>query len=245
VSKLPPEKQVYVIDALAVRQDKSVIPTLLALTRSNSTNVCIAAIDALTHLGDVASLPQLVELAVAPDSEIARAAQSAIIGFPSVDADLTGATMLASQNANVRVIGIHVISRRAVLSAVPAVAKASREDPEAAVRLACIAALRELGGLAEIPGLVEILLKNPSEAETQAAEKALATLCKRQADLGGCTDKLAVGLALAQPAKRFRTRPLGWSATGARLKLHRICSCWLAIRPTRRTGFWPCADTCA
>ncbi|MEI7947134.1 MAG: family 16 glycoside hydrolase [bacterium] len=202
LSKLPPEKQVYMIDALAVRQDKSVVPTLLALTRSSSTNVCIAAIDALTHLVDASSLPQLVEIAVAPDSEIARAAQSAIIGFPSVDADLTGATMLASQNAKVRMIGVNVISRRAVLSAVPAVAKASREDPEAAVRVACIAALRELGGLAEIPGLVDILLKSPSDAETQAAEKALATLCKRQADLGGCTDKLAVGLASAQPAQK-------------------------------------------
>ena len=202
VSKLPPEKQVYVIDALAARQDKSVVPTLLALTRSSSTNVCIAAIDALTHLADVSALPQLVELAEAPDSEIARAAQSAIIGFPSVDADLTGATMLASQNAKVRMIGVHVISRRAVLSALPAVVKASREDPEAAVRLACIAALRELGGLAEIPGLVEILLKNPSAEETQAAEKALATLCKRQADVGGCTDKLVVGLASAQPAQK-------------------------------------------
>ncbi|MEI7902034.1 MAG: family 16 glycoside hydrolase, partial [bacterium] len=202
VNKLPPEKQVGVIGALGGRRDKSVVPTLLALTRNSSTNVCIAAIDALTHLVDVSALPQLAEIAVAPDSEIARAAQSAIVGFPSVDADLTGAAMLASQNAKVRVIGVNVISRRAVLSAVPAVVKAAHEDPDPAVRVASIQALRELGSLAELSSLVEILLKNRSAEESQAAEKAMATLCKRQADLGGCADKLVAGLASAQPAQK-------------------------------------------
>ena len=39
VSQLPPEKQVYVIEALGVRRDKSVVPTLLALTKNSPPNV--------------------------------------------------------------------------------------------------------------------------------------------------------------------------------------------------------------
>ena len=43
----------------------------------------MAAIGALTKLGDVAALPRLVEMAVAPDSEMAKAAQTAIVKFPA------------------------------------------------------------------------------------------------------------------------------------------------------------------
>jgi hypothetical protein len=202
VNGLPPEKQVYVIEALGSRLDKSVVPTLLALTRSNSTNVCIAAIGALTRLVDVSALPQLVEIAVSPDSEIARAAQSAIVGFSAGDADVTGAAMLASQDARVRAIGASVVTRRMIVSAMPAVAKAAREDSDQAVRVASIDALRELGKLDDLPLLVDILLKNKSAEEARAAERALATICGRQTDMGVCSEKLVAGIASAQPAQK-------------------------------------------
>lgn len=202
VVKLPPAKQVYVIDALGGRNDKSVVTTLLALTKNSSTNVCIAAIGALTRLVDASALPQLVEIAVAPDSELARAAQSAIVGFPAADADLTVAAMLTSPDARVRAIGANVISRRSIISAVSAVAKAALDDSDPAVRVACIQALRELGSLTDLPVLVDLLLKNRSAEESQAAEKAIATLCKRQSDMGACSEKLIAGLASAQPAQK-------------------------------------------
>jgi len=202
VTKLPPEKQVCVIDALGSRLDKTVVPTLLALAKNNSTNVCIAAIGALARLVDASTLPQLVEIAVAPDSEISRAAQSAIIGFPAVDADATGATMLASQDARVRVIGADVISRRMIISALPAVSKAAREDADQAVRVASINTLRDIGKVDDLFCLVDILLKNNSPEESQAAERAMAAICGRQTDMGACSEKLAGGLASATPPKK-------------------------------------------
>jgi len=202
VGTLPPEKQVYVIEALGVRLDKSVVPTLLGLTRNSSTNVCLAAIAALAKIADVSVLPKLVEIAVQPDSETSRAAQSAIAGFPSVEADATGVALLASRDAAARIVGADIISRRATYSAMPVVAKAACEDADQSVRAACINSLRELGGLSDLPSLVDILLKNKSEDETQAAEKAMATICGRQTSASACADTLVAGLAKAQPAQK-------------------------------------------
>ena len=202
VNKLPPEKQVYVVEALGCRQDKAVVPTLLALTRNSPTNVCIAAIGALTRLVDASALPALVEIAVSPDSDLARAAQSAIVGFSAGDIDVTGAAMLASPDARVRAIGAKVVSRRLIISALPAVTKAALEDTDPAVRVASINALRELGKLPELSVLVDILLKNKSAAEARAAQAALAAVCGRQTDKGACVEKLVAGFASAQPAQK-------------------------------------------
>jgi HEAT repeat protein len=202
VNNLPPAKQVYVIEALGVRKDKTVVPTLLALTSNSQATVGIAAIAALTNLGDVSVLPRLVAIAVTPDSEIAKAAQSAIVRFPAVDADATCSVMLAAADAKTRVTGVDMISRRAAYSAMPTVAKVACQDADPAVRVACINALRELGSLANLAAVVDILVQNKSVDETQAAEKALATICGRQTDRAACAEKLAAGLATAQPAQK-------------------------------------------
>jgi hypothetical protein len=110
--------------------------------------------------------------------------------------------MLGSKDARVRVIGADIISRRATYSAMSAVGKAAREDGDQAVRAACINSLRELGSMADLSALVEILLKNRSDEESQAAEKAMATICGRQTDMGACAEKLVAGLASAQPAQK-------------------------------------------
>ena len=202
VNQLPPEKQVYVIEALGVRGDRSVVPTLLALTHHNSANVCIAAIGALTKLGDPAVLPRLVEITVVPDSEIAKAAQSAMAAFPADAADVACIAMLASPDAKARLAATDLISRRATYSAMPTVAKVARQDASPGVRVGCINTLRELGSLTDIAVVVGILGQNRSADETKAAEQALATICGRQTDRSACAETLCAGLAAAQPAQK-------------------------------------------
>ncbi|MEI6604302.1 MAG: family 16 glycoside hydrolase [Verrucomicrobiota bacterium] len=202
VLRLPPEKQVYVIEALGARLDKCVVPTLLALTKDHPEIVSVAAIAALAKLADPSVLPRLVQLAVAPDAESAKAAQSAIAAFPMPQADASCIAMLAAPDAKGRLTAADIISRRACYSAMPAVAKAAREDADAAVRVGCINTLRELGSLADLTAVTGILVKNPSTEEAQAAEKALATICGRQTDHSACAEMLVTGLAAAQPAQK-------------------------------------------
>jgi HEAT repeat protein len=200
VASLPPAKQVHVIGALGGRRDRSVVAGLLGLTQAGSADVCIAAIGALTKLGDPAALPRLVEISAA-DDERAKAAQAALVAFPAADADASCLAMLASPNAAVRVTAADLISRRASYSAVPAVAVAARNDIDPAVRVGCIHCLRELGGAAQLVAMVEVLVKAPSPSEAQVAEQALAAMCGRQSDKAACSSTLVAGLATAQPAQ--------------------------------------------
>jgi HEAT repeat protein len=272
VTTLPPAKQVNVIEALGGRRDRSVVPTLLAMTKTTSAEVCMAAVGALTKLGDVAALPRLVEIAGGPDSESTKAAQTALVAFPD-GADASCLAMLASPDAKARVTAADLISRRAAYGAVPAVAKAAREDADPAVRVGCINALRELGGLADLTALVEILVKNQAPGEAQAAEQALATICGRQTDKGACAEKLVAGLSAAQPAQQCALLRLLHSVADSRSLLAiraamagtskevqdaatRLLCNWSTVAaapdllalakhpPLRRSRCWPCADTC-
>jgi HEAT repeat protein len=87
VAALPPAKQVFIIGALGVRRDKSVAPILLGLTADRPAEVRIAAIGALTTLGEISALPRLAEIAGSLDGESAKAAQTAIVRFPAAEAD--------------------------------------------------------------------------------------------------------------------------------------------------------------
>jgi len=202
VGSLPAEKQVYVIDALGCRNDKSVVPTLLGLAKSASGNVCIAAVGALSKLGDPAALPTLIDIAASGDSDVAKSALVGLAAFPSAEADNACAALLTAKEAGRRVVGVDVLNRRGSTSAVPAVQKAAMEDADESTRIACINLLRELGRIDNIPVLVEILLKNRSSDEVQAVEKAIATICTRQTDMGPCADMLIPGLPKAQPAQK-------------------------------------------
>lgn len=202
VATLPPAKQVFVIEALGVRRDKSVAPVLLALTTKRPAEVCIAAIGALTTLGEISALARLAEIAGSPEAECAKAAQTAIVRFPAAEADATCLAMLASPTAAVRAMAADLISQRATYGAVPTLAKVAREDADPAARAGCLQALRELGGLPELAAVVEILVKNRTPAESQAAEQALAAICGRQTDQGACVATLTAGLATAQPAQK-------------------------------------------
>ncbi|MDD5523247.1 MAG: HEAT repeat domain-containing protein [Kiritimatiellae bacterium] len=202
VGKLPPEKQVYVIDALGCRLDKSIAPALFGLTKSSSTNVCIAAINALSKLGDASALPLLVDIAVSGESEITMAAQSGIVAFRSAEADAASVGLLTSRDAASRVVGADIINRRGMATAMPAVLKVAMNDPDENVRVACINVLRELGRLENLQLMVEILVKNRSSAEAQAVEKAMATICGRQTDMTVCADSLITGISRAQPAQK-------------------------------------------
>ena len=95
--KLPVEKQVNVIDALANRHDKSVLPCLLDLTTNTQSRLGLAAIAALTRIGDVSVLPKLQQIALAGDSETSKAAQAAIYAFPALNPEADKATSAARE----------------------------------------------------------------------------------------------------------------------------------------------------
>ncbi len=92
--------------------------------------------------------------------------------------------MLAHKDAKVRCLAVEMIGQRNVAGSTASLLKAAGDDDET-VRLAALKALRDQAGLAELPALLNILVKARSSAESQAAESALAALCARQSGPAG------------------------------------------------------------
>jgi len=177
--KLPADKQVLLVNTLGYRGDASAGPALLALASKGPEGVRLAAIHNLTHLGYAPALTLLAELSLADEADLAAAARACLGNFPGKDADAAILAMLAHKDAKVRCLAVEMIGQRNMAGAGSSLLKAAG-DEEGPVRVAALKALRDLAGLAELPALLNILVKARSPAELQAAESALGALCARQ-----------------------------------------------------------------
>lgn len=179
LSKLPADKQILLANTLGYRGDKSAGPALLALASKGPDAVRLAAVENLTHLGYAPALPLLAELSLAGEGDLAAAARACLGSFPGKDADAAILAMLAHRDAKVRCLAVEMIGQRSAAGSVGSLLKAAG-DAEQSVRLAALEALRDQAGAAELPSLLNLLVKARSPAEIQAAERALGALCARQ-----------------------------------------------------------------
>ena len=177
--KLPADKQVLLINTLGYRGDAGAGPALLALAAKGPEAVRLAAVHNLTHLGYSPALPLLAELSLTGEAELAAAARTCLGNFPAKDADATILAMLAHTDAKVRSLAVQMISQRNIAGST-ALLKAA-EDADETVRLAAFRALRRQAVAAELPALLNILVKARSSADMQAAEGAIIALCAREA----------------------------------------------------------------
>lgn len=188
------EKQFLLLQTLGNRGDATASPALEMMAQSGAANRRIAAIRSLVQLGNQSSLPVLTALVKDPEVNVAGAAQTGLSGFSGKEADAAVLALLNEPDAKIRVAIIKVAAQRRIIPALPALLKAAG-DADAGVASAGFRALGELAGVAEIPGMVDAMLKTKA---VPAAESGLSAICARQPDETICTDKLLPGLAKAQ-----------------------------------------------
>lgn len=178
LAKLPAEKQILFIETLGYRGDKTAGAALLPLAAKGPTAVRLAAVNNLTHLGYAPALPLLAELALGEDRDLAVPARACLANFPGKEADATIQAMLSHQDAKIRALAVEMLDVRNAAGSAVTLLKACR-DPEEAVRLAALRALRDQAGVKELPSLLDVIVAARSAAELQAAENVLAALCTR------------------------------------------------------------------
>ena len=182
--KLPAAKQVLLANTLGYRGDATAGPALLALATQGSEAVRLVAVQNLTRLGYSPALPLLADLSLAGESELAAAARTCLANFPGREADAAILAMLAHKDARVRSLAVDLIAQRNIAGATVQVLKAV-DDSDGAVRLAALKALRQLAGAAELPALLNVLVKAPSAADAEAVESTLVAVCARESKPAG------------------------------------------------------------
>lgn len=177
-SKLPPAGQVHLLTALASRGDSSARPIVLSALKSDQPAVQGAALSAVGRLGDGSNVPTLAEFAAKgeePGQSAARASLYTLRGS-NIDNAIIGA--MSSASGKVKAELIRAIGERAASSAADPLVNAAQE-PDPDVRREALRALRNVGGAAQVPALLDLLLKASSALERRDATLTLATVVRR------------------------------------------------------------------
>jgi HEAT repeat protein len=187
------QKRLLLLQTLGNRGDPAAVSAIVPLAKTGPAVQRTAAIRSLVQLGDPSSIPLLVALVKDAEAAVSNAAQAGLIAFPGTEADAAVVALLNDSDAKTRVAAIEMAGRRRITTAVKPLLKAVR-DADANVVGASFKTLGELAGAADIPSVVDAMLKTKAVA---AAETALSDICVRQSDKTMCTNKLLPGLANA------------------------------------------------
>jgi len=185
---LPANQQSTLLVALADRGDAAALPAATqALVAANDAGVRAAAIALIGRLGGPADVGTLVAALSAggPQQDAARRGLVEITGADAAAAIRAAAT--AGPSA-ARALVIDALAERRDRAALPVLEQAAVDD-DAAVRQAAMRALARFGGPAQIPAMVQSLLKSSGEEE-RAAQLAITTVCTGAGDDVRATDAL-------------------------------------------------------
>jgi hypothetical protein len=175
---LPAARQVELIGALADRGDKAALPAVSGLLAgAQDPAVRTAAILGLGALGGAAEVATAIQSLAAADPERAAAVGALrTIRGPEAAAALVAAAKAGDPDIRATLIDI-LAARRDRTALGDMVAAAS--DAEAPVRLAAMRTLAKLGGADQMAGMVKGVLAAPLGGERDEAERAVASVCRR------------------------------------------------------------------
>jgi HEAT repeat protein len=206
--KVSADAQPGLLSALADRGDAAARPPVVELLRATHDEpVKIAAIGALGALGNGDDLPLLVSFLSSDLQAENSAARAALVrlGGEGVPAAIV-VTLKQSTDVPLRVALVEILTTRRALETLPDLLALTR-DSDATLRAAAMAALGQLGGPAQVPGMVEGVLKAQKGAEREGAERAVALVCSRDADSAQRAAPLLAAMDKVDPSDRAALLP--------------------------------------
>ncbi len=199
--RTPPERQSALLLALTDRDDPAVWPAVVGAVKQGSRSLRLVAIAALERRADVASVPALLEAAVASDAEVSKAALATLARLPGKAYDDALAGQFAGASGPTRRALVELAGRRRLAATVPELFNAANaSDPE--LRSAGIEALGETVSAADLGRLADLLVKASADDDVEAVETALDSACTRLTDKPACAEPLLARLSAANPAAR-------------------------------------------
>ena len=176
--KLTAPAQVRILSALADRGDASAKPLALAALKNNSGDVRAAGFAALAKLGDESNVLTLAEAAAerpGPEQDAARQSLGSLRGSKT---DATIIEGIGSKRGKVRAELIVAAGERGIAAAADPIAKSLKDnDPDA--QRAALRALRNVGGSAQLPMLLDLLAKASSTSDRREITQTLIAVVKR------------------------------------------------------------------
>lgn len=199
LDKAKPELGALIILAMADRPQTEV-SAISKAAASGPKPVRMAAIKALSRVGDASSLDSLLATSVDADEDLALAAKATLADLPGDKVNSQIATMLPNAKGKSQLVLIELVGQRRI-EATPALLKAI-DSSDKKVRSAALIALGETVTIKELPILIKqaISSKNPDDAAD--AQQALKSASVRMPDREACATEITTAFNTAPAASK-------------------------------------------
>jgi HEAT repeat protein len=175
LSNFPPDSQVLAMQILKERGASEAREAVTALTTSAEPAVHLAAIQALSTVGNASSIPFLIETAVNGDGDDKRAASESLDLLRGNDVDDALATHLKSEDPATRGEIVRSLGARAAADAKGTLLALAAKDPDDAVKAKAYDALSIIAWPGDLPALLDLLIfANGTGVQPQAESTVVA-----------------------------------------------------------------------
>ena len=183
-----PERGALIIQAMADRKETVVVAAIAKAAASGKKPVRLAAISALSRVGDASSLTTLLEIAVDADEDLALAAKATLADLPGEKVDAQIAAQLPNSKGKSYTLLIELIGQRRI-DATPALIK-SLQSSDKTVRSAALIALGETVALKDLNVLIAQVVTPKNADDAAVAQQALKAASIRMPDREACATEL-------------------------------------------------------
>ncbi|NQT13853.1 MAG: HEAT repeat domain-containing protein [Planctomycetes bacterium] len=191
-----PDRQVLLIQAIKDRDDRLALPAVLAMLKSDSTAVQLAAVDAIGSLGNGSSAPIL--LSVANDAT-AEAVLDSLVALEG--ANVNAALMKAAEPPDMSTVALSALGRRRAKEAVDLFFQLSAAD-RPAISEQAIAALGMTAPQDRFLDLLALLKTAKSDARKATIQTAIHGAVFRSTQPDACAEALCAMIPSASGADR-------------------------------------------
>ena len=206
--QLPVAGQIAVLQALQERGDRAARLYVADRLNSDDADVRIAAITALGDLGDDTDILPLAHTAATATGAEKAAARQALVDLRHGNMADGFAQALPKASPEAQAELIRAMSERGDSYAAPKLMELAQKGDDS-LRSAALQGLAELGGPAEFPGLIQLIVNAPNDDIRSAAADTLSSVCQHVQIQGKQVDAAALARAASSGPKEARLALLG------------------------------------
>jgi HEAT repeat protein len=178
---LSAKSQVQLLSALGDRGDAAAHPAVVAAVKSEDQSVRIAALRALGQLGDDSDVELLSQAAAGSTGDEQKAARDSLYRLRGPNVDKIILTSIPKADAKTKVELISSVGQRNIKAGVATLLETAT-DSDRKVRIESLRVLKVVAGPAQLPALVELLIKAKSSSDRTEAQKTIAAIAHRIED---------------------------------------------------------------
>ncbi len=201
LSTAAPERAALIVQAMADRKETVVVAAVSKAAASGPKPVRLAAIKALSLVGDASSVTPLLETAVDADEDLALAAKATLADLPGDKVNAQIAAMLPNAKGKTYPLLIELVGQRRI-EATPALLKAL-DNSDKNIRQAALLALGETVSLKNLNVLISQASNTKNADDVAAAQQALKAASVRMPDREACATELASAIEKAPAASKI------------------------------------------